>query len=70
MYRPRHLEASDALMDQRNPATVAALLGTSTKMRETTYVHHQDDHLAGVAADLVDHDCERRRPKPKPPNPS
>ncbi len=67
MYRLRHTKASDDLMAGGNPATVAALLGTSTKMLETTYVHYQDDHLAGVAADLVDHHRERRRPKPKPP---
>lgn len=53
MYRLRHTKASDDLMRGGNPAAVAALLGTSVKMLETTYGHFQDDHLARVAAGLA-----------------
>lgn len=61
LYRLRHTKASDDIMAGGNPATVAALLGTSVKMLDTTYAHLQDDHMASTAAELVELGRRRRR---------
>lgn len=60
LYRLRHTRASDDIMAGGNPATVAALLGTSVKMLDTTYAHLQDDHLARTAAELAEANRRRR----------
>lgn len=58
LYRLRHTTASDHLMSGGSQATVAELLGTSTRMLETTYAHLLDSHLRKSADDL--HALRRR----------
>jgi len=53
MYRLRHSKASDDLMAGGNPTTVAALLGTSTKMLEKRYGHLLKTHLTRSADELL-----------------
>lgn len=62
-YRLRHTVASDFLMKDGATATVAALLGTSPRMLETTYGHMLEDHLA-IASEKL----RSRRPKAAAPD--
>jgi integrase len=49
LYLLRHTTASDFIMDGGHDRTVAELLGTSTRMLDTTYAHLKQDHLARAA---------------------
>lgn len=65
LYRLRHTHITAAMQDPEKPAIsdVATMHGTSVKMIENTYLHHQVDHLHGVLERMQGN-------KPKPPLPS
>jgi integrase len=63
LYRLRHTRASDDLMHGGDVVTVAALLGTSPRMLETTYGHLLNDHLAKAQEELLARRREARKPR-------
>ena len=53
LYRLRHTRITNALEKGANIVDVAALSGNSVKVIESTYLHHQIDHLRDVADRLA-----------------